>query len=58
LEYCQEGGLVANVGDILLVEVIKPSDKVGRPTEKGDESGHVVGYEAGMTLLVYGHQER
>lgn len=42
LEYREKGGLVADVGDALVVEEVKAADEGVRTTKEGDELGLVV----------------
>jgi hypothetical protein len=42
LKNSEEGRFVANVGDVLIVEVIKALDKVGRAAEQGNQSCHIM----------------
>lgn len=46
LEDGEEGGLVADVGYALVVEVVEAAGELGWAAEEGDEGGHVVGDEA------------
>lgn len=47
LEDGEEGGLVADVGDVLVVEVVEAGGEVGGAAEEGDECALVVGGVAG-----------
>lgn len=46
LEDCEERGLVANIGDTRIVEVVQAADKGIRATKQGDELSLVMWNEA------------
>lgn len=50
LEDGEEGGLVADVGDVLVVEVVEAGGELGRAAEEGDQGALVVGGVAGRGL--------
>jgi hypothetical protein len=59
LEDGGEGGLVADVGDVLVVEIIEARDEGGGAAEEGDEGGLVVGDVASREgRYILGWEER